>query len=118
MFCQRCSEASGANEDCGEIPVGAENMADILREGLGIISVSLLPETAEIIQILPNLRIGRAQFSADFFGGYPADSVCRCFFEMTQRGSLRMTGTETFFSSFIVILLCWFSGFVYFFPAV
>ena len=62
--------------------VQSENFGDLLSKILHIITVALLPETAEIIQILPDLRGGHLHLLTEFTGRNPLNAGLLKFTEI------------------------------------
>ena len=55
--------------------VQPEDFPDFLVQQLHVIPVALLPEAAEVVQVLPDLRRGNPHTLAQLFGGYACDVI-------------------------------------------
>src|SRR5699024_1577137 len=76
------SQISRADENTS-IPIGdSENIPDFIAQLLYNIAVSLLPETAETVQILTDLGGSEAHFFRKFLGRNPVNT---CFFQVVQK---------------------------------
>ncbi len=62
---------TGAYHNGGVAPIQTENVGDLRSEHFNVISVSLLPEAAEAVKILPYLRGGNPHSLAELLRGNP-----------------------------------------------
>ena len=63
-----CSAEIAATEENGfEAVLNTENCADFILKLFHIVAVALLPESAEAVKILPNLRCGQAHALRQLF---------------------------------------------------
>ena len=64
MVGERVAQISRADDNCLSARIQAQNCAYFLVKHFDVISIPLLTETAEKVEILPYLRCGDAHFTA------------------------------------------------------
>ena len=70
-------QISRADEDCFILVAKAEDSSNLFAELIDNISISLLPEAAEAVEILANLRGCQAKLCGELRRGNPSDALFR-----------------------------------------